>query len=78
MSQRALAREAGVSASHLSRVLRREDYKTASRELAANVARVLGLPDDYFPEYREAIVIERVRRDANWRERLYRQVRRRD
>jgi len=75
MSQRTLAREVGVSASHLSRVLRGASYKSPSRDLVAKVARAFGLPEDYFPEYREAVVIERVRRDAGWRDRLYRQVR---
>jgi transcriptional regulator with XRE-family HTH domain len=74
MSLRALAREAGVSAGHLSRVLRREAYKTPSAELTARVATALGLPKDYFPEFREAFVLRRVREDTVLRDRLYRRL----
>jgi hypothetical protein len=31
----------------------------------------LGLPRDYFPEYREAFVIDRVRSDPRLRDELY-------
>ena len=71
MSVAALARAIGVSQPHLSRVLRRADYRTPSAELAAKVARQLGLPDDYWPEYRAAKVIERIRSDPAYRDRLY-------
>ncbi len=71
MSVAALARAIGVSQPHLSRVLRRADYRTPSPELAAKVARQLGLPDDYWPEYRAAKVIERIRADPAYRDRLY-------
>jgi transcriptional regulator with XRE-family HTH domain len=75
LSIRALAREAGVTDAHLSRVLRRANYKTPSGDLARRVAVALGLPEDYFPEYREAFVIERVRGDAELRDRLYGRLR---
>jgi transcriptional regulator with XRE-family HTH domain len=73
-SLRKLAKTAGVSPSHLSRVLRRADYKTAGGELAGRVAVALGLPQDYFPEFREAAVIARVRADSAWRDDLYDQA----
>ncbi len=75
MSVRALAREAGVSQPHLSRVLRRVDYKTPSLKLCRAVARALGLPEDYFPEYREALVVRSLRDDPRVRDRLYKLLR---
>jgi|SRR5579862_7432639 len=77
MSIRALAAAVGVSDSHLSRVLRRADYKTPSTDLATRVAETFDLPADYFPEFREAYVIERIKRDPPLRNRLYRQLKRR-
>jgi transcriptional regulator with XRE-family HTH domain len=71
MSIRGLAAAVGVSDSHLSRVVRRADYKTASPDLTARVAAVLGLPSDYFREYREAYVIERIKGDPKLLNRLY-------
>jgi transcriptional regulator with XRE-family HTH domain len=71
MSVRALARETGVTSAHLSRVLRRVNYKTPSPELARKVAVALGLPSDYFPEFREGSVIEKIKGDPNLRDRLY-------
>lgn len=64
MSLRALASQAGVSQSHLSRALRGRDYKTVSGDLAGRIARALDLPEDYFPEYRAAYVRERLRDPA--------------
>lgn len=74
MSQRALAKQVGVSDSHLSRAVRRADYKTASPELMSRVAVALGLPEDYFPEFREAFVIEKIRSDPRLRDQLYRRL----
>lgn len=74
MSIRALAREVGVTDAHLSRVLRRVAYKTASADLARRVALALDLPPDYFPEYREGVVIERIKKDSGLRDRLYVQL----
>ena len=71
LSLRALARRVGVSDSYLSRVLRRADYKTPSPQLTQRVAKVFGLPADYFPEFREAFVIERIRSDGQLRNSLY-------
>ena len=66
-----LARAVDVHPSHLSRVLRARDYKTASPELARRTAVALGLPEDYFPEYRQAVVAARLSSDATLRDRLY-------
>lgn len=77
MSIRALAREVGVTDAHLSRVLRRVSYKTASADLARRVAVALALPPDYFPEYREGFVIDEVKRNATVRNELYERLRKR-
>jgi transcriptional regulator with XRE-family HTH domain len=77
MSIRALASMIGISDSHLSRVLRRADYKTPSPDLMKRVAKALDLPSDYFPEVREAVVIDKVRSDGAWRDRLYSSLKRR-
>ncbi|HEU4686956.1 MAG TPA: helix-turn-helix transcriptional regulator [Vicinamibacterales bacterium] len=70
-SLRAFAAEVGVSQGHLSRALRGADYRSVSGELAGRIAVTLELPRDYFPEYRQAIVIEAVRSDPALRDRLY-------
>ena len=74
LSIRALAREVGVTDGHLSRVLRRVNYKTPGPELARRVAIALGLPPDYFPEYRKGFVLERIRTDAVLCDELYAKV----
>jgi transcriptional regulator with XRE-family HTH domain len=71
ISLRMLAKEVGVSDSHLSRALRRADYKRASPQLMTRIASALGLPHDYFPEVREATVIDRITSDAGLRDELY-------
>lgn len=72
MSLSALARELGVNPSHLSRGVRNVDYKRLSPHLIARIGAFLGCPVGYFPEEREAFVIERIRADAVVRDRLYR------
>jgi transcriptional regulator with XRE-family HTH domain len=74
MSLRALAAIIDISDSHLSRVLRRADYKTPSPDLARRVALALGLPPDYFPEVRESYVVEQIKSDPKLRNQLYRQL----
>jgi transcriptional regulator with XRE-family HTH domain len=76
MSVRALAATIGISDSHLSRVLRRSDYKTPSSDLTRRVALSLGLPPDYFPEFREAYVVEQVKSDPKLRNELYSRLKR--
>jgi transcriptional regulator with XRE-family HTH domain len=71
MSLRALAAMLGISDSHLSRVVRRADYKTPSADLTKRVAVALGLPSDYFPEFREAYVLEQIKSDSRLRNDLY-------
>jgi len=71
MSVRALAATIGISDSHLSRVLRRADYKTPSPDLTRRVALALELPPDYFPEFREAYVVEQIKSDPELRNDLY-------
>lgn len=71
LSLRALCRDAGVDPAHLSRVLRRAGGKTASPDLVQRVTAALDLPAGYFPESREAEVIERVRADPRLRDRIY-------
>jgi len=66
-----VARAAGIAPSHLSRVLRAADYKTPSAELSAKIAKVLDLPVQYFPEYREAVVVRRVKTDPLLRDTLF-------
>jgi hypothetical protein len=66
-----VARAAEVSPGHLSRVLRQRNQKRISRDLAGRVASALDLPKDYFPEYREGQLIQRIRQDPELRDRLY-------
>lgn len=75
MSVRELARQIGISDSHLSRILRRADDKRPSPELTARVAAALGLAEDYFPEFREGFVVDRVRSNAKLRDELYSRLR---
>jgi transcriptional regulator with XRE-family HTH domain len=77
MSLRALAREVGVSDSHLSRVRRHAQYKTASPALMRRIAVALDLPEDYWAEVREAYVIERIKADQDLRNKLYSRLKRR-
>jgi transcriptional regulator with XRE-family HTH domain len=74
MSLRGLAERIGVDHSHLSRATRGANGKTIGGELARRIALALELPADYFPEYREAAVVERVHEDAAYRDRLYRRL----
>ncbi len=72
MSVSALAARAGVSQPHLSRLLRRADYKkTPSLKIARSVALALDLPRDYFVEFREAMLIEKIRTSPRIRDKLY-------
>ena len=74
LSISAIAREAGVTPSYLSKVLRGAYYKTPSGALTAKVARSLGLPTEYFPEYREAMVLSRLKSDPSFRDRVFDQL----
>jgi transcriptional regulator with XRE-family HTH domain len=70
-SMRRLAIEAGVERAYLWKVIRRRGYKTPSARMAKAVAVALGLPIDYFPEYREGVVVEFVKRDARTRDDVF-------
>ncbi len=70
-SMRALAVQIDVDIAHLSRAVRHADGKRPSGDLAAKIAKALDLPEDYFPEAREAAVVESVRADPDLRDRLY-------
>jgi transcriptional regulator with XRE-family HTH domain len=76
LSIRALAREVGVTDAHLSRVLRQVNYKTPSADLAGRVAEAFGLPRDFFPEYREGYVIEKLKANGRLRDELYDRLKR--
>lgn len=69
MSQRALASLVGVNQSYLTFVL--QGQRSPSRRLLEGTARALELPADYFREYREAVVTERVRADPDMLDRVY-------
>lgn len=71
LSIRALSRDAGVDPAHLSRVLRKAGGKTPSADLVSRVSAALDLRADYFPESREAEVVERIRTDPRLRDRIY-------
>jgi transcriptional regulator with XRE-family HTH domain len=77
MSIRALAREVDVSDAHLSKILRRQSYKTVSADLAERVAAALGLGVGYFKEAREGFVMDQIKADPELRDRLYRRLSRR-
>ena len=76
LSLRGLAERVGVTHSHLSRATRGANGKTVGGDLAGRIAVALDLPADYFPEYREAAVVEHVQNDPSLRDRLYRQLNR--
>src|SRR5215212_4050871 len=66
-----LARQAGINPSHLSKILRQSHYKRPSANLAEKVARALDLSPEYFPEYREAALVARLKRDPEYRDALF-------
>jgi transcriptional regulator with XRE-family HTH domain len=69
-SLRGLAREVGgIDHAYLSRMVRRE--AAVNPRHVARIAAHLGLPDDYFPEVREAAVVQAIRRDAELRDAIY-------
>ena len=71
LSMRALATELGLNVSHISQITGASTRRTVSPDLARRVARVLDLPEDYFPEVREAAVIAAVQADGSLRDRIY-------
>lgn len=75
LSLNATARAAGVSQAFLWSVVNQRAYKTPSPALVAKVACALGLPEDYFAEYRLAWVVERLRGDPDLLDALYDELR---
>jgi transcriptional regulator with XRE-family HTH domain len=71
LSQRKLAQLVDVNPSHLSRLLRTADRARPSVDLIRRITRALDLPAGYFPELREAAVIERLKNDPRSRDKLY-------
>jgi transcriptional regulator with XRE-family HTH domain len=72
LTQVALAREIGVTQPHISRILRGANYRrTPSTALVGRAALALGLPVDYWPEYRMAKVVDRLGGDARLRDEIF-------
>jgi transcriptional regulator with XRE-family HTH domain len=69
VSLRELSRRLGMDATYLSRI--RRGQKRLPTRLPSEVAASLGLPEDYFPETREALILDAVRRDSALREQIY-------
>jgi transcriptional regulator with XRE-family HTH domain len=69
LSQRDLARRVGVNQSYLSFVI--QGRRAPSRRLLSGVTKHLDLPADYFREYREAVVWDRVKSDPDLLDRVY-------
>jgi transcriptional regulator with XRE-family HTH domain len=72
LSLRELSRRIGIDATYLSRI--RRGQKRVPVDLPKQVAVVLGLPEDYFPETREALISDAIRRDPELREAIYRRI----
>jgi transcriptional regulator with XRE-family HTH domain len=68
-SQRQFSEAIGFEQAYLSRVL--GGQRAPSLRLLEAIAKGLGLPKDYFPEYREQAVIEAIRADADLRDKIY-------
>ena len=71
LSQRKLAQLVDLNPAHLSRVIRGADRARPSIDLIRRIAEALELPDGYFPEQREAAVIEMIKRNPALRDELY-------
>ena len=74
VSLRSVARDAGVDPTFLSRAVRGVNGKSPSVELIGRVSVALGLPEDYWPEVRLAVVVRALESDSVLREDLYRRV----
>ncbi len=71
LSVRSLAKRAGVSPGHLSRVARAADGKRPSPALVLRVSKALELRDDFFLEARRAMVHRAVDMDPEFANRVY-------
>ena len=73
LTLRALAREVGgFDHGYLSRML--AGRTAVNPKHAARISKYLGLPTDYFPEVREARIIDAIRADAALRDAIYRRL----
>src|SRR5262245_65872803 len=70
-SMRRLATEAGIEPGYLWKVIRRRGYKTPSIGMTEAVAVALGLQRDYFPEYRERVVVAQIKDDPGVRDEIF-------
>lgn len=68
-SQRQFSEAIGFEQAYLSRVL--GGQRAPSLRLLEAIAKGLGLPKDYFPEYREQVVIEAIKTDGVLRDKTY-------
>jgi transcriptional regulator with XRE-family HTH domain len=75
LSLRWLAEQLGIGPAHLSRGLRGVGGRFISGELALQIEAVLELPEGYFPETREALVVAAVRADDKLRDAVFRRLR---
>jgi len=71
LSVRSLAKRAGVSPGHLSRVARAADGKRPSPALVLRVSKALELRDDFFLEARRATIHRVVDIDPAFANRVY-------
>lgn|SRR5436189_2478689 len=69
ISLRELGRRLGIDPTYLSRIQRGK--KPVPADLPERVAAALGLPNDYFLEARERIILEAIRREPKLRELVY-------
>jgi transcriptional regulator with XRE-family HTH domain len=69
VSHRQLAASIDLPQSYLSLVI--NGKRAPSQKLLERSARFLGLADDYFPEYREHVAVDAIKRDGRLRDRVY-------
>jgi transcriptional regulator with XRE-family HTH domain len=69
ISHRQLASSIDLPQSYLSLVL--NGKRAPSQKLVERSTHFLELPDDYFPEYREHVVVAAIKRDGRLRDRVY-------
>lgn len=74
VSLREAAARAGVSASHLSRVVNGASGKRVTADLTRDIAVGLGLKPDYFREFRHAVVVEHLASNVAAADALYDQL----